>query len=351
MTNRAMLLSFRMRLERLLASSLFSGYSLDLYSRPPKLVLLVPRQSADQAEKVSSKIRALATDFSWPSDFEIEVDLVDDLHLFQRELRPSAGVLRFENGLPGGPTGTLSCLLSRGDGTTLYLLTAAHTATNFWWSTPNPILQGQGASRPQKKPIHLPPPFKDDGAIYQDVKGHPSPGVSRLVGRLHDAIVRPRCAPCTVERASRLDAAIVRITEEFDWRQRTTCFGSFGPLSDLSCCEPKPGTAVQKCGVREPHSTFGYVERKLCLVKLLGAEGEPYWFRCQFKIRPVKDAKGEGPAFAGPGDSGAMVVDRETREPLGMVIGGSVLGGFAVMTPIWTLRKFWERRGLVFLRG
>jgi hypothetical protein len=56
-------------------------------------------------------------------------------------------------------------------------------------------------------------------------------------------------------------------------------------------------------------------------------------------------------SFAIPGDSGTMVVDYKTRQPLGMLIAGSLLDGKYVMTPIRALWDYWTGKQLVLLRA
>jgi hypothetical protein len=55
--------------------------------------------------------------------------------------------------------------------------------------------------------------------------------------------------------------------------------------------------------------------------------------------------------FAVAGDSGTMVVDKDSKRPVGMLIAGSVLDGRYVMTPIQTLARFWKAECFVLLRA
>jgi hypothetical protein len=46
-----------------------------------------------------------------------------------------------------------------------------------------------------------------------------------------------------------------------------------------------------------------------------------------------------------------MVVECETKRPVGMLIAGSILKGEYVMTPIRAISEYWKKKGYVFLRA
>jgi hypothetical protein len=189
-------------------------------------------------------------------------------------------------------------------------------------------------------------------------------------------------------RLNLLDAGLVRmpVPVPYDLKQRTTCYGNFGnlalPYDDASTSTEDPflRRKVTKCGPEEPHGGCAEVTcRRLDLVRLLGpgnqigAPAQWYFFRDQYLIKEVGRCRcrcqppssrrccprccgchwrgGRRTPFAAPGDSGTMIVEEGTRDPVGMLIGGSALEGAYVVTPIEYLRKFWEDFGLVFLRG
>jgi hypothetical protein len=158
---------------------------------------------------------------------------------------------------------------------------------------------------------------------------------------------------------------IAKFEGEFQWIQRTTCYGTFGEWPGDEPGMVGEGDYVMKCGAEETHWTFARVESVARTVWIYGPD-RIYELRGQVILKEVHDPKprdvyesqrrgtcygGKPVSFAVPGDSGTMVVDRYSKVPVGMLIGGSVLDGKYVMTPIHEIWKRWERRHLVLLRA
>lgn len=248
-------------------------------------------------------------------------------HFLSRELRPGSGIVRAVDGTPSGPGGTLTCLLSSRDGRDIYFAAAAHVLTNYW----------KGETPPVKS------------SVYLNERGFPSRESVRFLGEVdvkNNVSAHPDLADPNIPPSSgvTIDIGIVKLEGDFAWRQRTTCYGSFGELSDDAV---KQRWEVRKCGAEEPHGTpapNGEITKIVdsdYSVAVYGRDPSPYSFQHQVII--------SGAGFAVPGDSGTMVVESGSRRPIGMLIAGSVLDGLYVMTPISALRQFWEDRDLVFL--
>jgi hypothetical protein len=251
------------------------------------------------------------------------------------ELRPGSGVIRFVAGNPEGPAGTLTCLLSSRDGRDYYFAAAGHAVSNFWAAEP-----------PHRK-----------SSVYHNPKGYPSTQRSRYLGRVLHLSCKPPNWNDDDEKDVVEDIGIVGLEGDFTWKQRTTCYGSFGEL---------PGTTedvylnqcVMKCGAEEAHWTKATVKHCSRTVIVYGPGGEKYYFKNQIILRGCEEEgyhggpyNPPGTPFAVPGDSGTMVVDAESKQPVGMLIAGSVLDDLYVMTPFRALDAFWAKYGLVLLRG
>lgn len=265
-----------------------------------------------------------------------------------QELRPGSGIVRSVGGVPKGPAGTLACFLSSEDGSDIYLLAAGHVVTDFWKEHPG--------SHPK-------------GSIYHNPKGFPSTNSTRFIGKMAYSSKPPLVVdnsvggPIVGLRKVDIDVAIVSLVGEFEWKQRTTCYGSFGEWPS----EPKgarESQVVMKCGAEETHWTYAVVENECKTVLVYGPGPKLYEFRGQVILGQIDaparklDSGGKHShpkipkaSFAVPGDSGTMVVDHETRLPLGMLIAGSVLEGKYVMTPLPKISDFWKKKGLTFLRA
>ncbi|HVF59148.1 MAG TPA: hypothetical protein VNJ70_04980 [Thermoanaerobaculia bacterium] len=264
-------------------------------------------------------------DLTWLSDqrskmpgviFEEEDRQREPFRFLARELRPGSGIVRVVAGTPSGPEGTLTCFLSR-NGRDLYFACAAHGVTNFWNTEDG---------------SHL------GGSIYLNEKGYPSRESERFLGKLHWVSPRPPLEDESVGPDPTIDLAIVKLSGSFDWKQRTTCYGSFGKTA----ATPKKDDSVTKCGAEEPHGTDGLVASKEPVEVLI--EGPKGTYR--FAKQVILEDKEKGSPFAVPGDSGTIIVDKDSKSPLGMLIAGSVLDGRYVMTPIDALIKKWEGRDL-----
>lgn len=253
------------------------------------------------------------------------------------ELRPGSGIIRIVNGTPRGPGGTLTCLLASRDGRDNYFAAAGHVLKNFW------VPDGPGA----------------DVVIHRNVRGFPGTNSRRSVGKVFRASDKP---PSGLEDdPAEIDVGIVKLAGEFDLKQRTTCYGSLGEWREGEEFKVRENQVVMKCGAEEPHFTEAVVDLPdEDNVVIYGPQGTPFRFRNQVILRSDKSPKSEeavaknGPrsdAFAVSGDSGTLVVDRDSRKPLGMLIGGSILDGTYVMTPFSALEKYWLREDLVFVRG
>ena len=295
-------------------------------------------------------------------------------------LRPGSGIVRVVDGQEKGPSGTLTCFLSSVDGNEIYFLTTSHVLTNYW---------DYGEKTKKKGKMEC----GQGDSVYRNTRGYPSAVRPRSLGTVTSSSCPPFC-PTKVQNwvTPDLDAGLVKVRNEFfEIVQRTTCYGSFGELAD-NPLDPYPGQIVTKCGAEEPH---GGVARVVCIlaspIKVhgpsvdRGGRDHEYCFDRQVLLStnpPASSCKGKsnqgqrrkhpvclcGAAhctrhhlpsvdsphdhrFAAPGDSGTMIVDYETKAPVGMLIAGSVLTGYYVMTPIKTLKKYWETKGLIFRRG
>jgi hypothetical protein len=269
-----------------------------------------------------------------------------------RELRPGSGLIRYFGGVPEGPGGTVTCLLSSRDGHDLYLVAAGHVISKYWED------------------------MEGEGSTYWYGKGFPATNSRRSLGKAF--LVSPKPDPIDPRypgKATFVDVGIVRLDGSFTWKQRTTCYGSFGEVEcerssfqgirqrakeRLSkgvgdqCMQRQPGYGlVIKCGAEEPHGTEAWVECLSADPTIFGLGGEVYELKDQIIVKNVQDTScGVPTPFAVPGDSGSMVVCKHTREPVGMLIAGSVLDGRYVVTPFEAIQKVWRTEGdLVMLRA
>lgn len=267
----------------------------------------------------------------------------DYYFFFNDELRPGSGLIRVFGGKSEGPGGTLTCLLTSKDGQDLYFVAAGHVLTDFWRDT------------------------KGQGSIYRYRKGYPSTGSSRFLGKvlylpreeqLPKPIPKKERPPLNWKRAS-LDVGVVRLDvnlEEVELKQRTTCFGGFGEEP----VDATEGMRVVKCGSQEAHCTEAVVVAPSSgEVTIYGPDGAKYLFCDQIILRDLHHCEKNmicprnqrGTPFAVPGDSGTIVVDVATRKPLGMLIAGSVLDRFYVVTPFKQINRFFDEIGLVRQRA
>jgi hypothetical protein len=259
------------------------------------------------------------------------------------EMRPGSGLIRVFGGKSEGPGGTMTCLLMSKDGQDVYFAAAGHVLTDFWRD-----LNGQGS-------------------IYRYRKGFPATGSSRFLGKVNflpNRVPEPvpiDIATATAGRASvpitpDPDIGIVKLVGGGTPKQRTTCYGSFGEGPP-----PKSYKRVIKCGAQETHWTEAAYCRPLDKINIFGPNNTRYVFYDQILLRdlsPCESREAEnlprnpaGTPFAVPGDSGTLVVEKDTKRPVGMVIAGSVLDGAYVMTPFEDIKNFFDQRGLVMQRA
>jgi hypothetical protein len=271
-------------------------------------------------------------------------------YLLSQEARPGSSIVRVAGGVPEGPAGTLTCFLSSEDGRDLYFAAAGHVVSDFWNVT---------AEDPK-------------GSIYHNPKGFPATNSTRFMGKLCFLAHPPPevCAPTDREATDvniDIDIGIVSLKGDFEWKQRTTCYGTFGEWRKARPGKPKKCRIVMKCGAEEPHWTYAYVEKECEPVLVYGPKNHVYELRGQVILQqidsPEQEICNESSAgnryelpypktnFAIPGDSGAMVVDYKSRRPLGMLIAGSILDGKYVMTPIRAIWQYWTDRHLLLLRA
>jgi hypothetical protein len=280
-------------------------------------------------------------------------------YFLSSEVRPGSGIIRFYGGRPQGPGGTLTCFLSSKDGRDRYFAAAGHVLSNFW--NEEDLQDAEGRKRRV-------------ASIYRYQKGFPASNSTRFLGKLLYVSDRPQpingpgsSSDHQAEATPNKDIGIVEISSEVRFVQRTTCYGTFGDRPRRPSDEAvAAGQPVMKCGAEETHHTYAEVETPSTTVNIYGPDGLLYEFRDQAILRtvptpdPPKDTNppddwsaknDEKTPFAVAGDSGTMVVDRESRRPVGMLIAGSVLDGRYVMTPIQSIAKFWEDKCFVLLRA
>jgi len=314
-------------------------------------------------------------------------------YFLSQELRPGSGVIRVSGGRAEGPGGTLTCLLSSRDAQDIYFAAAGHVLSDFWKSD-------------------IP---DQEGSVYLNRRGFFSTPSRRFLGKLLKLSPRPERVPFApslgglhfgLPRKPFIDIGLVKLEGDFDWRQRTTCYGSFGEWAEnrdeeIPRTRPLGGDdeethlevpdrdrfkiiknrVVTKCGAEEKHFTDAVIDDCSTTVTVYGPEGEKFQLHGQVILRELsspmtpdsqthcrytasenrdKQEDNEGDKechkrptipFAVPGDSGTMVVYKESKRPLGMLIAGSILDGRYVVTPFNALEKFWEAEDFVLLRG
>jgi hypothetical protein len=311
------------------------------------------------------EVRAVG-DSDWLADFQRDQDVEIKLrtsngqayYFLGDELRPGSGVIRSFGGRSEGPGGTLTCLLSSIDGRRRYFVGAGHVLSDYWTKK----------EAPRKDDEVKDPP----GSIYRYRKGFPATNSTRFLGKLKYLSPKPKPARKTPsddeKKEITLDIGIVDVSSlstEVALIQRTTCYGSFGER----IMRVKKGQCVTKCGAEERHWTNAKVEIPSTSVSVYGPDGRIYSLEGQAILStagssdellestdpqedwyPREKSHCEGP-FAVPGDSGTMIVEKESRRPLGMLIAGSILDGRYVMTPIQPLKEFWEDKNLILLRA
>jgi hypothetical protein len=322
-----------------------AAYSLDTASGgSPKIRLeVVGPPSPDLSEFLNRQSIAL---FEISSQAEI-------FHLLGGELRPGSGIVRSFSGRPEGPGGTLTCFLSSRDGRNLFFVAAGHVVSKYW-------------------------EFKN-GSVYRRRQGYPGTDSSRFLGEIFKVSDPPIPRDSDDRREPSIDVGIVELKGRFELKARTTCYGSMGEWVG----EPKyvkKGDSVMKCGAEETHWTTAevYEERKSVwvygpdkpifrlnhqiILSLPGEVTKQENVRCsaqgvELAKRQGDDIKADLPEnspripFAVAGDSGTMVVDSETKRPIGMLIAGDIIAGRYVVTPFAPIQKYWSRFGLVLLRG
>jgi len=275
------------------------------------------------------------------------------------ELRPGSGVIRVSGGKSEGRGGTLTCFLSSKDGRDNYFAAAGHVLSNFW--NDDDVKGTRRAEGPA-------------ASIYRYQKGFPATNSTRFLGKLthiSDPLLPINRGPAArYEKPGgpvNMDIGIVKIRGKFEPVQRTTCYGSFGEWPKNEPGEIQKGLPVMKCGAEEKHWTYAVVEEPCTPVTVYGPGGLIYKLADQVILELEHEALPENTdppdgwsarrhrdsqsAFAIPGDSGTMVVERESRRPVGMLIAGSVLDGRYVMTPFRTIQNFWLKHDLVLRRG
>jgi hypothetical protein len=286
-------------------------------------------------------------------------------YFLSQELRPGSGVVRVFGGKSEGPGGTLTCFLSSKDGGDNYFVAAGHVLSNFW--AVEDVEAACDCARQDDRPT---------ASIYRYQKGYPATNSTRFLGKLTCLSEQPKSMNRRVvmtqetEKSKRVDKdiGIVKIRGSIYPVQRTTCYGSFGEWPRDEPPEKIPvGMAVMKCGAEETHLTEAVVINSCTPVSIYGPNGLLYELHDQVILGPEREKLLEGTdppenwsaqryrdsyiAFAVPGDSGTMVVERESRRPVGMLIAGSVLDGRYVMTPIRSIQNFWKKKELILRRG
>lgn len=290
--------------------------------------------------------------------FEVR-DQAESYHFLGGELRPGSGIVRSFGGRPEGPGGTLTCFLSSKDGRDLYFVGAGHVVSNFW------------------------APGDSSVSVYRRRQGYPGTNSSRYLGKAW-AVSDPPPSVIHNDDYASIDVGIVELRGEFELKARTTCYGNMGEWFE----EPtvSEGDLVMKCGAEETHWTTAMVEAVRKSVWVYGrpsSEGleQKYLLVGQIilthpegksrdgcrecrknqvsaarrQIDGVIDLPENSPRipFAVPGDSGTMVVDSETKRPIGMLVAGDVIAGKYVVTPFTSIARYWSSRDpeLVLLRA
>ncbi len=298
--------------------------------------------------KSSAKLKLFIEEHK--GQIEDETPIEQAFYFLSSELRPGSGLIRVFGGRHEGPGGTLTCLLSSMDGQDIYFVAAGHVLTNFWRCTG----------------------LDSRGSIYRYRRGFPPSDSTRFLGSClylpsQKELPRP-IQDRPMGKGVELDIGIVKLEGEADWRQRTTCYGSFGEWPPKRKLKLK-GREVMKCGSQETHWTKARIIKLGAEVPVYGPGGLLYRFRDQIILEDIREAAPEedcrcrkppipdypqnssGTPFAVPGDSGTMVVDKMSRRPIGMLIAGSILNGLYVVTPFPKIQKFWEDRNLIMLRA
>lgn len=290
------------------------------------------------------------------------------------DLRPGSGVIRVVGGKSEGPAGTLTCFLSTADGRDNYFVAAGHVLTNFW------IDPGDDESDRHMRARRRGGPRKEKraGKIYRNQKGFPSTGSTRFLGELTSKSKEP-----SFQEGEDKDIGIVLLEDGIEPVQRTTCYGTFSVDEEPRLNGEKEkqketqkeklvpeGLEVMKCGAEETHWTFAFVASPKTEVTIYGPDGTLYLLKDQIILsqraesRPGTTQETDPPQvwsaaknrqsrvpFAVPGDSGSLVVTKESRRPVGMLVAGSILDGRYVVTPFPRLKAFWEKQGLVLRKG
>lgn len=360
----------KVKLEEFKRRGEVAAYSVTETASKPAVQVSFIGHVSDDAEQLLEDLRRqdiLAGENRQPESF----------HFLGGELRPGAGIIRRVGGRPDGPSGTLTCLLSSKDSQDLYFLASGHVITNFW----------------------KPKSFDYKGSIYLNRQGFPGTNSMRSLGKIYDYSPAPPKAPYDEKENSSvidIDIGIVKIQGEFDLRQRTTCYGNFGewPSKPKDVVVKKDQMVkVMKCGAEETHWTAAVVVEDKRTVMVYGPDGAVYVLRNQIILEqppdksekqlsaqqdplpphpcapparqgqslvqqlesadPLKELPNNSPEtpFAVAGDSGTMVVDKDSKRPVGMLVAGSILDGRYVMTPISAIWDYWETNNFVLRRA
>lgn len=246
-------------------------------------------------------------------DQEVPVDVeegtIPQPHLFTLRSRPLRG------GSSIGPvtpalTGTLGICVTLNDGNT-YILSCNHVlaATNV-----GPI----GLDIVQ-------PSLGDGGNALEDVVADLSNFVALDFGTTTITIFG---ITITIPNPNFVDAALARVRRRFNDGDRNVHWigypdfragGTWGFFEKLALL----GRRVCKMG-RTTEFTAGTIVSTFYDTRVGPyANGGFAWFEDQIRIR------GDGGAFSAPGDSGSLVVDFETKEPIGLLFSGSTAGSNA----------------------
>ena len=192
-----------------------------------------------------------------------------------QEARPGSGIIRVVGGVPEGPGGTLTCFLSTKDGRDTYFAAAGHVVSNFWKAK---AYDPNGSLDPK-------------GAIYSYRKGFPATNSTRFFGDLGYLTHQPqkmyKWGPHPKPKVD-LDLGIVKFEGEFEWIQRTTCYGTFGEWPGQAPGKAHAKDSVMKCGAEETHWTFAEVVEVDKPVWVYGPD-RVYELRGQVILKDVND--------------------------------------------------------------
>lgn len=280
---------------------------------------------------------------------------INSMSLLAGEARPGTGIVAVQGVEEIGPSGALGLfLVVDKEPDDIWFLAAGHVLTGLLGrvtpesSSAGPSVPPAGANGPVlMEPTEVTHAFRSRNGLLAGVI-HRKLGRVRYVTQLEPAATietRKETVQIVPSRSPlpfhQVDAGLVRLDGPVAWVQESTCYGGIAALT-----KAQEGDVVKKCGPEEPFNTGGVV-RGLDWKFRAVHDKKVYLFEKQILVRcgTKDDLPEQVQPFALPGDSGSLVVN-EKRQPIGLLIAGSVRHNYFFLNQISELEMLWRQKNL-----